>query len=240
MLSKSKQRIGYFEELPESTQTIVRELILEAAADRSGPEGFKQDDECMEDVECHSRDGFIAFDHNRGGLCYRNFATLSDYNSGGYTPAHKRAAAEIAGQIEYSYKLLAESTYERFKALLDSKGLTAKDCLYHVLDELCRTDESLKPVRRYVEDGESEVLSSDNDTVMHELRVMYHGVEGGIHSASVSAALNTEAPYHRSSISWLPGAFCEGAKEVEIEWTTDAELTAALKSALSTVSKEIF
>ena len=62
---------GYFENLNETAKEIVKEAILKAAQDRNGPEGYKSDEECLEDVECHARDGFMPFSHNRGGLTYQ-------------------------------------------------------------------------------------------------------------------------------------------------------------------------
>lgn len=237
---KKLQSDGYFEELPKGTQEIVKELVLQAANARKGPDGYKSDKEALESVECRSRDGFIAFSHNKGGLMYRNFCDLMDYFGGGYTPAHEGASKEIERQIELGFSSLAESVFADNKALLESKNLTVKDCEYHKINELAEKDEDLQDVLQQISDGENEVLGGTENSVMHEIRFMYHGLVDGKHSASVSAAVNTEGPYHRSSISWAPGVFCEGAKEVEIEWSNQTELKEKLTKALSKVSKAIF
>ncbi len=233
---------GYFENLNETAKEIVKEAILKAAQDRNGPEGYKSDEECLEDVECHARDGFMPFSHNRGGLTYRNFTDLMAYFGGGYTPAHEGAAKEIERQIEYSLKLLSEETYKEFKDRLDfeSKGIEENDCNYHWMYEASKTHEELEEVTKYIEEGEHSYLNDDSSSIMHELRFMYHGKENGVHSASVSAAVNTEGPYHRSSISWSPSTFCEGAKEIEIKWRNNAELKRKLDKAFAKVSKVIF
>ena len=99
---------GYFEELPKGTQEIVKDLILEAANDRNGPEGFKSDQECLDEIECHSRSGFIPFSHNKGGILYQNFATHMDYFGSGYSIAHKEANKRLESLIEESFSDISE------------------------------------------------------------------------------------------------------------------------------------
>ena len=223
----------YFEELPQAVQDLVRELIIEAAEDRNGPDGWKPNDECIENVECHSRDGFIPFSHNKGGLEYNNFTQLSDYWGGGYSVAHAKAQAEIERQIEYSLQC-AHETFETNNAE-ELKGIPADKRNYHDLYELGHGKLAEK-----LSNTEHENLCGDESSIMHSFRFLYHGCEDGIHSASVSAAVNTEGPYHRSHISWAPNVFCEGAKEVEITWRTESGLKRKLKKALADVSKAIF
>lgn len=232
---------GYFEGLPQGTQEIIRDLILDAAENRAGPEGWKSNEEAIEQIECHSRDGFIRSSFNYGGLEYRNFACLMDYFAGGYSVAHAKANAEIRRQIKYSLQLLRESTFEKYKDLLTTHGVALKDTEYLNIQECVDNGaDELTPVLRYIEDNESEYLGGENSSIMHSIRVMYHGKVDGTHSASVSAAVNTEGPYHRSAISWAPSVFCEGAKEVEIEWTNQAELKKVMRDALAKVSKAVF
>lgn len=68
---------------------------------------------------------------------------------------------------------------------------------------------------------------------------MYHGQEAGIHKASVSVAINTEGPYHRSHIPWSPDTFCEGTKEIEISWKTESGLKKKLVKALKQAKEEV-
>jgi hypothetical protein len=231
----------YFDLLPKGTQELVKDLIMQTAEDREGPEGLKLDEEAIEEIECRSRDGFIAHSFNYGGLEYNNFTDLMAYWGGGYSVAHKGAANEIERQIEYKFQMIRESTFDKFKELLTAKKLTVEDCTYNTMQEIVdKGDEELQPVLRYIKDYEDQYLSGDDSSIMHSIRFMYHGKVNGKHIASVSAAVNTNGPCHRSHISWAPGVFCEGAKEVEIEWTNQRELRAKLKKALAKVSKEVF
>lgn len=231
----------YFDALPKSIQKIVKDLILDAAENRNGPEGWISDEEAIEKVECYARPGFIPHSFNKGGLEYRNFTDLMSYWGGGHHVAHKDADKEIERQIEYNFQALREDTFEKFNELLTSKGLKESDCKYHTIQELVdKGDLELKNVLKYIEDNECEYLSGQDSSIMHSIRFMYHGKVDGVHYASVSAAINTEGPYHRSHISWAPDVFCEGAKEIEIKWTNQKELKVKLKKALAKVTKEIF
>ena len=239
---------GYFENLNETAKEIVKEAILKAAQDRKGPEGYKSDEECLEDVECHARDGFMPFSHNRGGLTYRNFTDLMAYFGGGYTVAHEGAANAIQGQIDYTFQSISEDVYTDHKSICLELNIGENECSYCTLQEFEETSENLtenqkvelRKMMNEIQEMESERLSGSENTIMHELRFMYHGKENGVHSASVSAAVNTEGPYHRSSISWSPSTFCEGAKEIEIKWRNNAELKRKLDKAFAKVSKVIF
>jgi len=92
-----------------------------------------------------------------------------------------------------------------------------------------------------LESGQCELDPDGQCSVMYQLRVMYHPQDDdGVYSASVSAVVNTEGPYHRSSISWAPSVFCEGSKEIKIEYRTVAEFETKLKDSLDLVIKEIF
>lgn len=244
---------GYFENLPKSTQEIVKERILDAAENRHGPEGWKSDAECVEDIECQSRDGFIPFNHNRGGLVYQNFTDLMAYWGGGYTCAHEGAAKEIQRCIDLNLdeyipdamaEIIGESNMEKYfsgdKSKLNYGDLNQLACTLEKQGHTESADEVFKWVNK-IQDLEHDYLSGESESIMHEIRVMYHGQDSnGMHSASVSAAVNTEGPYHRSHISWAPNVFCEGAKEVEVSWKTNAELKRVLTKALATVSKAVF
>lgn len=238
-----------WDKLTDKTKAIVRDVMENVADDRNGPEGYKSSDDCFEDIEYLSRDGFAAFDHNRGGLTYLNFTQISDYECGGYVPAHKQAASEIERQLDHNHELVRETVYDDNEALCLKLGITKDDLSYHAIDEYleksdlldAETKEQVKKLLRDFEDTESSYMNDSENSVMHELRFMYHGHdESGLHTASVSAAVNTEGPYHRSSISWSPKTFCEGSKEIEITWKNDAELKRKLDKAFKKVSKEIF
>lgn len=230
----------YFEDLPASVQNLVRATLLSTFEDASIPDTYPHGEDSVKSIECHRRDGFVPFAHNRGGLLVRGFSDLIGVFGSGYYPKHKKAAAEINRQIDDAFKSVAEAVFERHAAVLTSKQLTATDCSYHRIVELAAKDPALKPVAREIEDLESDHLSGDVNSVMYELRVMYHGCKRGIHRASISAAVNTEGPYHRTHISWAPGVFCEGSKEVEITWRTQGGLTRKLNAALREVAGAVW
>lgn len=234
--------IAYFSELPAKIQELVKELIFEAADKRGGPDCYKTNEEAIEAVECMRRDGFIPFASNRGGLVYRNFTDLMGYWGGGYSVSHEGAQANIESQIEYSLQCASNDTYAAFKPFFDAHGIKPEQVTYSNLEELSTKagSNTFDEVLQHIQDAELENLSDDQSSIMHEIRFLYHGQEDGEHSASVSAAVNTEGPYHRSHISWSPGTFCEGAKEVEITWRTQSELKKKLTAALAKVSKAIF
>ena len=229
---------GYFESLSQKTKDIVKELILKHAENRNGPDGYKSDTECLEDIECHSRDGFIAFSHNKGGLDYNNFCTLSDYNSGGYVPASPKAAKEIESSIDYGLKYAIESTFKDNQELCEKLGLTQETLSYHAIDQLTGLDAETKKLAERLQDDlcntESDFLNDNDSTIMHQLRFFYHGKdEKGLHQASVCCTINCEGPYHRAGRN-------EGCKEIEIQWRNNAELKRKLDKALAKASKAVF
>jgi hypothetical protein len=234
------QNNSYWNDLPDKTKELIKELVLDAASNRGGPDCYKPDDECIEELEYESRDGFMPFSHNHGGIQYRNFTDLMGYFGGGYSVSHKGAAKEIERQIELSLNMASENTYEKFKSIFDRLAIKKENVTYSYLQDLTEEHPELEDTVQYIQDAEQECLCGDENSIMHEFRFMYHGKEDGKHSASVSAAVNTEGPYHRSHISWAPGVFCEGSKEVEITWKTQSELKKKLKAALAKVSKAVF
>lgn len=164
----------------------------------------------FEDIEYESRDGFIPFSHNHGGLQLRGFTNVASIIGSGDLPTHQGAADEINRQWDYNRELVAEDNPS-----LDSESDDFFDKVYESAD-----------------DSES--------TVMYEIQAMYHGKDNNRHSMSISAAVNTEGPYHRRSISWAPKVFCEGATESEIVWQTAAEFKKKFERAVKNVVKQTF
>lgn len=236
MLSEAKKQSDrYFEELPVGTQAIIKELVKETFIHNC--DVFYTE---LEEIECHKRDGFIPHSFNRGGIEIKGFTDLmSIWGSGNY-PAHKGARKEIDRQIIEGFKDIAQNLYDDNTELAEKHGLKAEDFNYHTIQEIAETYEDFLPVLSDIESMEQEHLSGDYASIMYSIRFMYHGKVNGKHSALISAAVNTEGPYHRSHIPWAPSVFCEGAKEVEIEWTNQVELKRKLKKALETVTKEVF
>jgi hypothetical protein len=226
------QNAEYFDQLPDDVQALVRELVrdtLNGAPETRGCDG-------VEDLECRARDGFIPYSHNRGGVEATDFTNLNALWCSGVRVAHKKAQKEIERQSELCLEYARKDFFENNKTELFAVGVTGPDGVsYHDLYENGHT-----ALAEAFAEYESEALSDDSSSIMFHVRFMYHGAEDGVHRASVSCAVNTEGPYHRSHISWAPGVFCEGAKEVEIEWRTIKQLAARLKKALKQTSEEVF
>lgn len=226
----------YFDELPKETQELVKDLILKAADSRSGPDGYKSDQDALSSLSCRRVDGFIPASDNLGGFRYQNFCTLMDYWGGGYNVAHKEAKKEIQRQIDYSLKCAADQFKKNKAKELEERKISSAQVDLNTLFQLGHDD-----LAEEFTEYEYENLNDDNSSIMHEFRFLFHGVnDEGKFYASVSAAVNTEGPYHRSHIAWASGVFCEGAKEIEITWRTDKQLKIALEKALKQCSREIF
>jgi len=232
----------YFNDLSKNIQDKIKATLLKAFEDASKPDCFPYGQDAIAEIECYSRDGFIPWSGNKGGIQIRGFCTLMDIFGGGYYPSHDKARAEIERQIELDLGYASEATFEKHKELLEKHNVTQKKATYVNIQKLVdKGKKELEPVLQTIQVEESNYLGdSDSSSIMYEIRFMYHGCTNGIHSASVSAAVNTEGPYHRSSISWAPNVFCEGAKEVEITWKNQGGLETKLKKALKTTISEVF
>lgn len=227
---------GYFSDLNKNSQDLIIELCKETMED--APDGYLpgENSDGLEYIECESRDGFIPFDSNRGGVTIKQFTDLMSMSGNGHRVSHVKAQKEIERQTEYSLKCARESFLADLKEELEALSITSADDVgYHELYDIGRSD-----LAESFSEYENEHLGGEESSIMFEVRFMYHGKSNKAHSASVSCAVNTEGPYHRSSISWAPNVFCEGSKEVEIKWTTQAELKVELKKALAKTVKAVF
>jgi hypothetical protein len=232
----------YFQDLPKELQEAVSAALWDALQARSLPDTHPYEEkEAVEQIECRSRDGFISFSHNKGGLRCCVFTDLMGFWGGGYSVSHKGAQAEIKRQTEHFLEQARDATYECFKSFFDAQGIAKERCTYHELSELSEESGSsaFDEVVRFIQEAESECLGGNDNSIMLELRFLYHGCDKGAHSASISAAVNTEGPYHRQHIPWAPNVFCEGAKEVEITWKKTSALDTKLKRALKVVCEEV-
>lgn len=237
----------YFNSLSTATQDIVKQTLFRAY-ENVEPQGYKDDESCLESIECERRDGFIPNSYNHGGLIYRNFTDLMEYFGSGFKVFHEEVAEDIQKQIDYAFETIRQDIFEDHKNLCLRNNIDVDNCDYWSLQQFVETSNNLTHEEKKelnqmlndIQEMESERLSGDDSSIMHELRFMYHGKENGLHSASVSAAINTEAPYHRSSISWAKDVFCEGSNEVEIAWKTDKELKSKLAKALKHVTGKVF
>lgn len=233
-LMHDSSNIGYFEDLTKGVQEIVKELLVDAADESISVDLFKRSEDAIDSIECHSRDGFIAWDHNRGGFEYSNFTCIGTMEGSGYFPKAKASNDKVSKIINASYQESAEIFFEDNEALFKKFGITIAQCTYRNIEELEQANPELKGKAEELSELECSNMSDENSTVMYNLRFMYHGKSvKGLHSASVSAALNFEAPYHR------PGRE-ELAKEIEITWRNVSELKRKLRAALKKTVKEVF
>lgn len=214
-ITRTNQNEMNFDKLDKKTKDIIYDLI-NVNQDLIKPEGYKDSKDCFLKEECVYRDGFIFKSYNKGGIYWRNFTTLEAYWNSGHQPKNKDAAKSIQKQIEDSEEFVLKTFKKNFPK---EKPDINNDNFYEIL---------------------YAYLTSDYSSIMHEIQFMYHGFDNKKHTASVSVALNTEAPYHRSHISWAPNVFCEAAKEIEISWSTNTELKNKLDKLLKKLIKEIF
>lgn len=227
----------YFKDLPEDVQTTVSEALkdkLDALqSDMAIPELYTDRD--PDEIECYSRDGFIAASHNKGGYELLGFTDLMGVWGSGIWPSREDACKEIQRQVDYSFEIIAEEIYERHKALFDQYNLTKEQATYHDTEQYAQEVEEFETVNREIQESEYEFLGDESSSLMYSLRFMYHGCdENGVHTASVSACINAEGPYHR------PISGLEFAKEVELAWNDHSLLEGKLETALNIVCKEVF
>jgi hypothetical protein len=197
----------------------------------------------VEEIEFKARSGFIPFSGNKGGFRAIGFTDLNYFWGSGNMVAHRDARNEIERQIEYSLDLVRDDIFEKYQEYFDENKIT-KDKVNHTdLSDLyhkATNDKTLVEILTDFEEREVSYLSDEQSSIMFETRFLYHGYENGVHSASISAAVNTEGPYHRSHISWSPNTFCEGVKEIKIKWKNEKEFKEKFKKALEKCIKVTF
>jgi len=190
--------------------SLIKELVTEAK-DNLDRETYGEKD--VEPIECISRDGFIASSHNCGGYVWQDFTNVNYIIGSGSYPASVEAQNKITEAYETNRQYALEDLGFQNKSELTD---TEQETLYQKIDEY-----------------------GSEDTSMYEIRIMYHGVENGIHRVSISAAVNWESPYHRSHISWMPNFKCEHAKEVEVTFRSLKSGERKMRRALRKVIGEI-
>lgn len=224
------------EHFPEHVKEFIKDTLL-SGLETDGHELYTIQ---VEEVEFKHRDGFIPSSYNRGGFDAIGFTDLISLWSSGTEVSHKKAQAEIERQIEASFDYLRDDLSEKYSELMTKFNLTKEDLTYRNLDKLSEKHPELTDLFKAFEEGEDSYLSDDSSSIMFSARFLYHGYDNGTHSASISAAVNTEGPYHRSHISWSPSTFCEGAKEIEITWANEKEFKRKFIKALNQCIKEVF
>jgi hypothetical protein len=192
-----KQGVDENIELKSMLDTAMREVFELVGSERSDAYPYNYDDAASE-LEYYSRDGFIAASHNLGGIRLQVFETIAMIMGSGRMPASKHAAKAIRDGDQTNHELACEE----FKIKPEEYTDQPED------------------IREKITDAAYE--AGHEDTIMFEVCVMYHGMNNGIHSATVQTVVNTEYPYHRSRISWAPGIKCEDYIETEITWRSHA------------------
>lgn len=247
------KQLNNWSTLSGTTKDIINEVMRDTAKNRSGPKSETSFDECISDIEYEDHSGFIAFESNCGGVTYTDFVTLFDYITLGRTPKHTKASEQIKSLLKSSLTMIQGELSEEISETLMKfyfKGDKTKLSFENLseMEENLRVNTKLQydavVVQGYLDrfkDLEHSYLTDEQSTVMHELCFLYHGKdEQGCHTATVSAAVNTEAPYHRKSIPWTPETFCEGGTEIDIKWKNNAELKRKLTKAFNKASEGTF
>lgn len=213
---------AYLEFQPK-LDALIKELVTNA--------GDELDHDVIPGVgalECRSRDGFSASSFNCGGYEVTAFTFVNSVIGSGTWFRSKKANAEIERQYSETCKYAAETLIEEHPEL---KGTEVN---YNALYEAGKSDLAEKL-------SELEQDPDGNDSIMLQIRIMYCGVDDdGTHSAYVSAVINWEGPYHRSSGVFARGTgtsgYCtEDFKEVEVTWKNLKEAKSKLKKALKKV-----
>jgi hypothetical protein len=194
---------------------IIRELVEEAGKDLHD---YQYGCREAEEIECQSRDGFIPSEANRGGWEYTDYTDVNGVNGSGLFFASAEATKRAKKDYDNAFKeCMKQLGMKRFP-----KSEKKREELYEAVTEYLR-----------------------DETIMLNVRVMYHGVDAkGVHVASVSGCVNWEAPYHRTSGAVYRNTgyrmITEDAHEIEIEFKTEKQLRVRLTKALNEVKAKLF
>lgn len=203
---------GYLEDVP-----LIKAAILEALEDfEFTSDGFSPD---IEENECRSRDGFIAFSHNKGGFDKNNCLDLYSIWSSGRTYSDKKLNTLVQKYIEQALKDAIKDFIDANPDIL-KHGIKIEDIGYYSL-----VDAGLDSEAEMLSEKESDYLQGDYNEIKEQVRIMYHGKQHKTHSLTVFASISvSDAPYHRSS---------DAIKEVLVTFKTVSELKKKLPKALA-------
>ena len=218
---------GYFDQLPKLQQIMIERMVQNAFDDEITVEVYGDIE--PKQIECRSRDGFIPFSHNKGGVEVSGFTDLMGLWGSGYMPSNPKASDKIQAIIDSSLQTATEQFFEDNRAELEAIGITTiAQCNYHDL-----YDSGHGGLAEKLSEYENEHLSGDYSSVQYQLRAMYHGKDArGVHSMTVFAFLSaSDAPYHRSS---------DATGEVLITWKTGKALKRKLAKALEEAARGAF
>jgi hypothetical protein len=124
----------------------------------------------ISELECRSRDGFIPFSHNNGGIECVAFADQESAHCMGGT-GFENADATIEKYRDYDV--------ERYEEEINRKYVDWSEEDTERFEELYR-------------------LGGDEETVLFSLDIMHTGIERGIHTVNLRFCICVkDAPYHR-------------------------------------------
>lgn len=164
---------GFFEELPDSTRDIVERLLLEAMEEHCNQELYGVEARA---IECRSRDGFSPFSHNKGGVNVTGYTDLMYMQGSGYYPSAKKSSELINSIIDNSLQLATEQFFEENNELLTKNGFDSVSKVSH-RDLLDSENKEVQALSEELSEFENEYLSGDENSVMFEIRAMYHGMD---------------------------------------------------------------
>jgi hypothetical protein len=209
MLNPNKQ---YADEMPKLME-YLKDTLTDSFNNDVRAEVYEVQ---SEELECRSRDGFMPFDHNRGGVRILGFSDVRCIMGSGTIPNNKQASKAIEGQDTQNREYALEALNEKHGTKFTTNDNLPEDMqneLWEIQDE-----------------GSSE------DSILFYIQAKYEGSVNGVHTLYVTACINWESPYHRSHISWLPDFVTESSKSVEIKFKNATELRTRLKKALKQVT----
>lgn len=175
---RSRQHNGYLDDHAE-IKAVIHDWLEGLELDRYG---VAYDKPRLEEIECRSRDGFIAHSHNRGGFDLEYLSQVSSCVGSGCGPD----LAAIDKSADWAYGAALE-WFKETKAD-EIQGLPDDKLNYHDLCELGRSD-----LAEWLAESEYEHM---NTPVWWGVRAMYEGQdENGIHTLSIYASGNVSEYY---------------------------------------------
>lgn len=220
-MSFQLKEVQYADEMPGFIEYLGDKLKYGTTF---GVDGYSED---LEVIECRSRDGFIPHGHNRGGIRFKQFADLMSVFGSGCYPTDLVAKKTLDRAIDNGINDAADAFIEKYAGELMDLGAP----------EHCNDLPS--SLQNEYSDYEQAHLGQDN-SVFYYTQAKYEGSENGVHTLYLTACINWEAPYHRSSVAWMPGLVCESDKSVEIKFKSVEELDKKLDAALKSFNENFF
>ena len=204
---KSTNGATYFDELPIELRDIVKKWLTVNFESNTEPEEF----------ECRRRDGFIPYNHNKGGMGIYKFKTLRDFQ---FEPCmiklDKITAKAVEDAIEYDCKLTLESFKESH--VEEVKGIPDNQLNYNDLYKIKKCD-----LAEELDSAAHDSLTDDYNSTYHQVRIMFDGFGTWTIAAMFSFK---DAPYHRSYDQYK-------------EWTIKTFGVKTLEKFLKKITKEV-